>query len=113
MTLLRHLNNRTRKNQIYHAFREVGRAVRTIVLLSYLSDPALRKRIQKAANEAAAYNGFTKWLRLGNAGWLASRDPELQDKAIKFLDLLASSLVFSTTIDMTQILSRMAREDGP
>ncbi|MFJ9775726.1 Tn3 family transposase [Kitasatospora sp. NPDC101157] len=38
-----------------------------------------------------------------------SRDPELQDKAVKFLDLLAFSVV-STTIDMTPTLSGMARE---
>ncbi|MFJ5927647.1 Tn3 family transposase [Kitasatospora sp. NPDC092948] len=49
-------------------------------------------------------------LHFGNAGWLASRDPELQDKAVKFLDLIASGVVFSTTIDMTHVLRRMARE---
>ncbi|MET7458069.1 Tn3 family transposase [Streptomyces sp. NPDC005574] len=110
VTLLRRLNNRSRKNQIYQAFREVGRAVRTVVLLRYLSDPALREQIQRATNKAEAYNGFTKWLHFGNAGWLASRDPELQDKAIKFLDLLAGSVIFSTTIDMTETLSWMAHE---
>ncbi|MGW3137761.1 hypothetical protein [Streptomyces sp. NPDC001139] len=39
-----------------------------------------------------------------NAGWLASRDLELQEKAVKFLDLLAASVVFSTTVDMTRAL---------
>ncbi|MEU1282569.1 transposase [Streptomyces sp. NPDC005805] len=110
VTLLRRLNNRSRKNQIYQAFREVGRAVRTIVLLRYLSDPGLREQIQKATNKAEAYNGFTKWLHFGNAGWLTSRDPELQDKAVKFLDLIASSVIFSTTIDMTTALSCMASQ---
>nr|WP_158718005.1 Tn3 family transposase [Streptomyces sp. NRRL F-2664] len=57
MTLLRRLNNRSRKNQIYPAFREVGRAVRTMVLLRYLSEPALREQIQKATNKAEACNG--------------------------------------------------------
>ncbi|MFG2525781.1 Tn3 family transposase [Streptomyces sp. NPDC048527] len=110
VTLLRRLNNRSRKNQIYQAFREVGRAVRTAVLLRYLSDPALREQIQRATNKAEAYNGFTKWLYFGNAGWLNSRDPELQDRAVKFLDLVAASVIFSTTIDMTKTLRQMARE---
>ncbi|MGW7825053.1 Tn3 family transposase [Streptomyces puniciscabiei] len=39
VTLLRRLNNHSRKNQIYKVYREVGRAVRTVVLLRYLSDP--------------------------------------------------------------------------
>jgi TnpA family transposase len=110
VTLLRRLNNRSRKNQIYQAFREVGRAVRTMVLLRYLSEPALREQVQKATNKAEAYNGFTKWLHFGNAGWLTSRDPELQDKAIKFLDLLAASVIFSTSIDMSSTLRQMSRE---
>ncbi|MGM9470174.1 transposase [Streptomyces murinus] len=110
VTLLRRLNNRSRKNQIYQAFREVGRAVRTAVLLRYLSDPALREQIQRATNKAEAYNGFTKWLHFSNAGWLTSRDPELQDRAVKFLDLVAASVIFSTTIDMTKTLRQMARE---
>ncbi|MCQ4044878.1 Tn3 family transposase [Streptantibioticus rubrisoli] len=75
-----------------------------------LSDPALREQIQRATNMAEAYNGFTKWLHFGNAGWLASHDPELQDKAVKFLDFVAASVVFSTTIDMTRTLRRMTRE---
>ncbi|MGW3134929.1 Tn3 family transposase [Streptomyces sp. NPDC001139] len=97
VTLLRRLNNRSRKNQIYQAFREVGHAVRTAVLLRYLSGPALREQIQRATNRAEAYNGFTKWLHFGNAGWLTSRDPELQDMAVKFLKLVAASVIFSTT----------------
>lgn len=84
--------------------------MRTAVLLRYLSDPALREQIQRATNKAEAYNGFTKWLHFGNAGWLISRDPELQDKAIKFLDLVAASVIFSTSIDMTKTPRQMARE---
>lgn len=110
VTLLRRLNNRSHKNQIYQAFREVGRAVRTCVLLRYLSDPALRDQIAQATNKAEAYNGYTKWLHFGNAGWLNSRDPEQQDRAVKFLDLLAGSVVFSTTINMTHTLRQMAAD---
>lgn len=110
VTLLRRLNNHSRKNQIYRAFREVGRAVRTIVLLRYLSDPVLREQISRATNKAEAYNGFTKWLHFGSHGYLRSRDPELQEKAIKFLGLVASSVIFSTTIDMTEQLRQMAAE---
>ncbi|WP_369199100.1 Tn3 family transposase [Streptomyces djakartensis] len=113
VTLLRRLNNRSRKNPIYQAFREVGRAVRTTVLLRYLSDPALRKQIQEATNKAEAYNGFTKWLHFGNAGWLTSRDPELQDKAVKFLDLIDSRVIFSTTIDMTTVVYCILRRLEP
>ncbi|WP_410556483.1 Tn3 family transposase [Actinomadura fulvescens] len=45
VTLLRRLGNHCRKNRLYRAFRELGRTVRTITLLRYLSDPDLRERI--------------------------------------------------------------------
>jgi TnpA family transposase len=37
--LLRKLGNYSRKNRLYQAFRELGRVVRTVFLLQYLSDP--------------------------------------------------------------------------
>ncbi|MFI8828950.1 Tn3 family transposase [Streptomyces sp. NPDC053431] len=40
VTLLCRLNNRSRKNQIYQAIREVGLAVRIAVLFRYPSDPS-------------------------------------------------------------------------
>ncbi|WP_409475050.1 Tn3 family transposase [Streptomyces sp. HC307] len=110
VTLLRRLNNHSRKNQVYRVFREVGRAVRTIVLLRYLSDPQLREQITRATNKAEAYNGYTKWLHFGGDGYLRSRDPELQEKAVKFLDLMANSIIFSTTVDMTDALRQMAAQ---
>ncbi|MFD9458562.1 Tn3 family transposase [Streptomyces sp. NPDC059985] len=76
-------------------------------------DPALREQIQKATNKAEAYNGFTKWLHFGNAGWLTSRDPELQDKAAKFLDVLAGSGIFSPSIDRPGPCGRWLTRAGP
>ncbi|WP_420497801.1 Tn3 family transposase [Parafrankia soli] len=45
VTLLRRLGHDSRKNRLYRAFRELGRAVRTLVLLRYLSEPELRESI--------------------------------------------------------------------
>lgn len=44
--LLRRLGNESRRNSIYRAFRELGRAVGTIVL-RYLSEPELREGITR------------------------------------------------------------------
>ncbi|MFJ4966409.1 Tn3 family transposase [Streptomyces sp. NPDC088729] len=41
---------------------------------------------------------------------MTSRDPELQDNAVKFLDLLAAGVIFSTSIDMTSTLRQLSRE---
>ena len=42
---------RAKKDATYAAFREVGCVIRTVRLLRYLSDPALRRRVTAATNK--------------------------------------------------------------
>lgn len=44
-TILRKLGTKSRKNKLYQAFRELGLVVRTVFLLQYISDQALRQQI--------------------------------------------------------------------
>jgi len=67
-TILRRLGTQSRKNKVYFAFRELGRAVRTIYLLKYISDVELRKVVHSATNKGEQFNNFTKWLFFGNEG---------------------------------------------
>jgi hypothetical protein len=47
-TLLKRLRSGSKKNATYTAFREVGRVIRTVQLLRYLSDAPLRRRVTAA-----------------------------------------------------------------
>ncbi|MFI7705439.1 Tn3 family transposase [Nonomuraea sp. NPDC049480] len=58
VTLLRRLGNHSRKNRLYRAFRELGRAVRTITLLRYLSDADLREQITQVTNRNESFHNF-------------------------------------------------------
>ena len=109
--LLRRLGSNSRKNSIYKAFRELGRVIRTIQMLRYISDPMLRERVTAATNKVEAYNGYTGWLRFGNAGVIADNDPAEQEKTIKFNQLLANCAIFHTTLDMTTAI-RDLQADG-
>ncbi|TDC78018.1 hypothetical protein E1283_05970 [Streptomyces hainanensis] len=66
---------------------------RNATRIRYLSDPRLREQITRATNKAEAYNGYTKWLHFGTDGYLRSRDPELQEKAVEFLMTDHKSLI--------------------
>ncbi|MFI9597730.1 Tn3 family transposase [Nonomuraea sp. NPDC052265] len=107
-TLMRRLRSDSRKNRIYKAFREVGRSVRTVALLRYLADPALRARVTAATNKVESYNGFSKWLGFG--GVLADNDPEEQEKLIKFNTLLANLVVFHNALDISDIVRQLVAE---
>jgi TnpA family transposase len=100
-TLLRRLGNESRKNRIYRALREVGRAVRTVVLLRYLSEPELREGITAITNRVEAFHGFAKWLSFGHDGILVGNDPDHHEKIVKFNELLANCAIYSTTLDIT------------
>jgi TnpA family transposase len=110
VTMLRRLTSNSRRNEIYKAFREVGRSVRMVALLRYLADAALRRRVTAATNKVEAYNGFAAWLRFGNSGVIADNDPIEQEKLIKFNSLLANCVVFHTALDITEVIRELIAE---
>jgi TnpA family transposase len=93
-TILRKLGNYSRKNRLYQAFRELGRVVRTVFLLQYLSDADLRQTIQAATNKSEAFNRFVQWLFFGGEGIIASNDRAKQRKRIKYNHLIANCVIF-------------------
>ena len=107
--LLRRLGTESRKNNIYKAFRELGRVIRTITLLRFVSEPGLRQEITAATNKAEAFNGFSAWLRFGHDA-IERNDPAEQEKIIKFNSLLANCVIFHTALDMTAVLRQLAEE---
>jgi len=90
VVLLRRLANDSKKNRLYRAFRELGRVVRTIVLLRYLSEPELREGIAVITNRMESFHNFSsRWLMFGNAGVISDNDPDSMEKIVKFNELLA------------------------
>jgi TnpA family transposase len=91
VTLLRRLRHDSRKNHLYRALRELGRVVRTQVLLRFLSEPALRETITVITNRVESFHRFAGWFGFGaEEGVLATNDPVYQEKLIKFNQLLAN-----------------------
>lgn len=64
-TILNTLGTYSKRNKLYQAFCELGRAIRTMFLLQFMSNEELRRTIQSATNKSEAFNGFTKWLFWG------------------------------------------------
>jgi TnpA family transposase len=102
--LLRKLGNYSRKNRLYQAFQELGRVIRTVFLLQYISDMKLRQQITAATNIVEAYNGFSKWFFFGGFGVIANNDPIEQEKIIKYNDLVANAVIFHNVVDLTDVL---------
>jgi TnpA family transposase len=112
VTLLRRLGNHSRKNRLYRAFRELGRAVRTITLLRYLSEPALRNQIAQVTNRNEQFHGFADWLMFGGK-LIGHNDPDYQEKVVKFNELIANCVMYSTACDITDAANATAAEGEP
>src|SRR5207245_9209078 len=83
-TLLRRLGSNSRKNKLYFAFRELGRAIRTVFLLRYVGDPELRATIHAATNKSEQFNNFAQWAFFGNKGVIAENVRHEQRKIVKY-----------------------------
>lgn len=108
--LLRRLSTYSRPNNFCKAFREIGRAVRTVQLLRFLSDAQLRRRTTAETNKVESYNKFSAWCRFGNHGVIAANDPEEQEKILKFSTLLTNTVIFHTTLDMMMVIRELIAE---
>ncbi|MFD0277826.1 Tn3 family transposase [Kitasatospora sp. NPDC127111] len=101
------------RNATYTAFREVGKVIRTVQLLRYLSDSPLRAGVTAATNKVEAFNGFSDWVRFGQNGTVAANDPVEQEKDVKFTSLLANLVIFHNTLDIADVVREPQAEGRP
>ncbi|MDH2394071.1 Tn3 family transposase [Streptomyces sp. HNM0663] len=109
-TLLKRLRSGSHKNATYTAFREVGRVIRTVQLLRYLTDAPLRRRVTAATNKVESFNRFSQWVGFGNQGVIADNDPVEQEKAMKFNALLTNAVIFHNALDIAEIVRQLLEE---
>src|SRR3546814_20590309 len=74
----------SRKNKLYWAFRELGKAVRTLFLLRYIDDVEVRKTIHAATNKSEEFNGFVKWAFFGGEGIIAENVQHEQRTIVRY-----------------------------
>lgn len=108
--LLRKLGNYSRKNRLYQAFQELGRVIRTLFLLEYISDVELRETITAQTNKVEAYNRLSSWCSFGSDILVASNDDIEMEKAIKHNDILTNSVILQNVADITEISTQLIEE---
>jgi TnpA family transposase len=110
--LLRKLGSRNRQNRLYRAFRELGRVVRTLFLLRFVSEADLRQSIRAETTKIESYNDFLDWIGFGGPV-IKSGDPVEQVKQVKYMDLVANAVMLHNVADLTDVLAAMAEEGLP
>jgi TnpA family transposase len=108
--LLQKLNTDSPKNKLYLAFRELGRVIRTMFLLKFVSNTQLRREVRAATTKIETFQDFSQWITFGGDGILKSRDPVENEKIIKYKDLIANAIMLQNVVDMTDVLHDMTQE---
>ncbi|MEM6802728.1 MAG: Tn3 family transposase, partial [Bacteroidota bacterium] len=108
-TILRRLGTHSRKNKLYFAFRELGRAVRTIFLLDYIQDIELRRLIFAATNKSEEFNQFADWVAFASKVIPENLKYE-QSKIIKYNHLLSNMIMLYNVDQMTKVFNQLIKE---
>src|SRR5213592_4033567 len=98
------------RSKLYWAFCELGRVVRTVFLLNFISNPELRRTINATTNIAENWNEFVQWAAFGGEGVIRHNDREEQRKAIRYNHLVANLVVFHNVVSMTRIFQELVNE---
>jgi len=67
-TIIRRLGTEGIRNDLFYAFRELGRVVRTQYLLEYIGRIDLRETVPAATCKSEEFNNFLKWVFFYNNG---------------------------------------------
>ncbi|MEH6633078.1 MAG: Tn3 family transposase [Halopseudomonas aestusnigri] len=107
--LLKKLNSQNRSNTLYRVFRELGRVMRTLFLLRYISEPEFRHSIRAETTKIEAFHDFMDWIGFGGPV-IKSGDPVEQAKQLKYMDLVSNAIMLHNVVDLTNVLTSMAAD---
>lgn len=105
------LGSYARQNKLATALREVGRIEKTIFILDYISNEALRRRIQRGLNKGEAMNALARALFFGKRGELRERGLQDQLQRASALNILINAISVWNTVYLTEA-SKLLREKG-
>jgi TnpA family transposase len=97
-TAMRKLGLHHPQSALFRAAQEIGRAVKTLYILDYIRDPALRRRVLIGLNKGESYHALNRSLCIGYQGLL--RSPSIQEQANQTLALrlLATAIMLWNAI---------------
>jgi TnpA family transposase len=111
--VLARLNSHSRRNRLYLAFQELGRVVRTVYLLNWIADDALRAGVTDGANKVETFHQFSDFLNFGSRGVLRTNNPDEQEKMAVYNQLVANAVMLQNVVDQTRVLHELHQEGYP
>ena len=105
--LMRRLAAYPRQNALARALREIGCLERTLFILDWISDPALRRRSNAGLNKGEARNALARALFFHRLGEIRDRSFENQRYRASGLNLTIAAIVLWNTIHLGRAVAEL------
>jgi TnpA family transposase len=105
--LLRALQGGGRLSTLAKAIAEIGRVAKTFYLLSYIDDPAYRRRILIQLNKGESRHSLARAIYFGQKGEVRQRYREGQEEQLGALGLVVNAMVLWNTLYMNRAIEEM------
>ena len=96
--ILKKLSAAHKPGQLARALSEIGRLERTLFMIEYYSDPALRRRCQAGLNKGEAAHKLKRAVFFHESGEIRDRSFEAQAYRASGLNLVVSAIVYWNTV---------------
>ena len=91
--IFRRLNSYSRQHALYQTLKAFGQIVKSLFILRYVDDLALRQAIEKQLNKVEIANRFTRAVAVGNPREFAQVEKEEQEIAEACNRLIKNSII--------------------
>jgi TnpA family transposase len=109
-TILKRLAASRNPSQLARALRELGRLERTLFMIEWYSDPALRRRCQAGLNTGEAAHKLKRAVFFHERGEIRDRSFESQAFRASGLNLVVSAIVHWNTVYLERAMDHLRRQ---
>ncbi len=110
--ILRRFTRTGVQHPTYAALAELGKAIKTIFLCSYLDNEAIRREVQDGLQVVENWNSANSFIFYGKSGEIATNRRDDQEVSVLCLHLLQICLVYINTLMIQQVLGRRYYRNG-
>ena len=111
--LISRLQAYPRQGQLTKLLQEYGRLIKTIFVLRYLEDEALRRRVHTQLNKGEKLHDLRKFLFFAREGVVSQKYEEGQANQAGCLNLLTNAVIVWNTVYMQAALEAIRQEGYP
>jgi TnpA family transposase len=105
--IMRKLAAYPRQNTLAKALAELGKIEKTLFVLEYISDPAMRRRVLRGLNKGESVNSVSRGIFFGRQGELRERAHEDQMHRTSCLKLLVAAIAAWNTVYLEGAIAAM------